>query len=162
MAALGLHCCAWAFSSCSERGLLLTAMRGLSHCGGFACCGARALGTRASVVVAHGLSSCGLRALERRLSSCGTRAVAPWHVGSSQTRARTRVPCFGRRILNHCATREVPVRFFKKEKLRGKGKYFQQMILTGTQGLRSSDEANLGTTVLNQRNGFLTMEFQSL
>ena len=29
-----------------------------SHCGGFSCCGARALGARASVVVAHGLSSC--------------------------------------------------------------------------------------------------------
>ena len=36
--------------------------------------------------------------------------VAPWHVGSSQTRARTRVPCIGRQILNHCATREA--RFF--------------------------------------------------
>ena len=34
--------------------------------------------------------------------------VAPRHVGSSQTRARTCVPCTGRRILNHCATREVP------------------------------------------------------
>ena len=44
-----------------------------SHCGGFSCCRARALGARASVVVAHRLSSCGLRALERRLSSCGTR-----------------------------------------------------------------------------------------
>ena len=32
--------------------------------------------------------------------------VAPQHVGSSQTRARTRVPCIGRRILNHCATRK--------------------------------------------------------
>ena len=42
--------------------------------GGFSCCGARALGTRASVVVARGLSSCGLWALERRLSSCGARA----------------------------------------------------------------------------------------
>ena len=29
-------------------------------------------------------------------------------MGSSQTRARTRVPCIGRRILNHCATREAP------------------------------------------------------
>ena len=28
-------------------------------------------------------------------------------MGSSQTRARTHVPCIGRRILNHCATREV-------------------------------------------------------
>ena len=45
-----------------------------SHCGGFSCCGAWALGVRASVVVAHGLSSCGLRALECRLSSCGARA----------------------------------------------------------------------------------------
>ena len=46
-----------------------------SHCSGFSCCGARALGVRASVVVASGLNSCGLRALERRLSSCGTRAL---------------------------------------------------------------------------------------
>ena len=28
-------------------------------------------------------------------------------MGSSQTRARTRVPCIGRQILNHCATREA-------------------------------------------------------
>ena len=52
-----------------------------------------------------GFSSCGSRALERRLRSCGARA--PRHVGSSPTRARTRVPCIGRRILNHCATREA-------------------------------------------------------
>ena len=45
-----------------------------SHCGGFSCCGAQALGMRASVVVTRGLSSCGSRALERRLSSCGARA----------------------------------------------------------------------------------------
>ena len=38
--------------------------------------------------------------------------VAPWHVGSSQTRAGTRVPCIGRRILNHCTTREVPKQYF--------------------------------------------------
>ena len=37
-------------------------------------CGAWALGMQASVVVAHGLSSCGSWSLERRLSSCGTRA----------------------------------------------------------------------------------------
>ena len=36
-----------------------------------------------------------------------TRLVAPRHVGSSQTRARTHVPCIGRQILNHCATREA-------------------------------------------------------
>ena len=45
-----------------------------SHCNGFSCCRARAPGMRASVVVACGLSSCGLQALERRLSSCCTRA----------------------------------------------------------------------------------------
>ena len=32
--------------------------------------------------------------------------AAPRHVGSSRTRARTRVPCIGRRILNNCATGE--------------------------------------------------------
>ena len=37
-----------------------------------------------------------------------TGPVAPRHVGSSQTRARTRVPCIGRQILNHYATREAP------------------------------------------------------
>ena len=59
-----------------------------------------------------GFSSCGSRAVECRLSSCGTRA---WrHVGSSQTRAGTRVPCIGRQILNHCATKEVPKVVFKK------------------------------------------------
>ena len=45
-----------------------------SHCGGFSCCAARALGAQASVVVARGLSSCGSRAVESRLSSCGARA----------------------------------------------------------------------------------------
>ena len=43
-------------------------------CTGFSCCGARALGTEASVVVACRLSGCGSRSLERRLSSCGARA----------------------------------------------------------------------------------------
>ena len=45
-----------------------------SHCGGFSCRGVRALGARASVVVVCGLSSRDLRALERRLSSCGAQA----------------------------------------------------------------------------------------
>ena len=40
-----LRCAAWA-----------------SHCGGFSCCRAQVLGARASVVVVHGLSSCGSRA----------------------------------------------------------------------------------------------------
>ena len=65
LAALGLHCRTQSFSSCGAWA---------SHCGGFSCCGAWALGTWASVVVAHGLSSCGSRALECRLSSCGAWA----------------------------------------------------------------------------------------
>ena len=42
LVALGLSCCAWAFSSCSERGLLFIAVRGL-------------LVEVASLVVEHGL-----------------------------------------------------------------------------------------------------------
>ena len=74
MATLGLCCCAQAFFSCGERGATLHCGERSSHYGGFSCCGARALGTWASVVVAHGLSSCGSWALERRLRSCGARA----------------------------------------------------------------------------------------
>ena len=49
------------------------------RCAGFSlrcllCCGAQALGARASVVVACRLSSCGSWALERKLSSWGTWA----------------------------------------------------------------------------------------
>ena len=54
-----------------------------------------------------GFSSCGSRDLECRLNSYDKGLVAPWHVGSSWTRAQIRVPCTGRRILNHCATRET-------------------------------------------------------
>ena len=39
--------------------------------------------------------------------------VALRHVGSSQTRARTRVPCIGKRVLNHCATGEALYNSFK-------------------------------------------------
>ena len=45
LAVLGLRCCVRA-----------------SHCGGFSCCRAWALGVQASVVVARGLSSCSMRA----------------------------------------------------------------------------------------------------
>ena len=50
LAALGLRCCAQAFSSCDERGLLFVAVRGL-----LIAVGSRFTG---SVVVARGLSSC--------------------------------------------------------------------------------------------------------
>ena len=74
LAALGLHCCTWAFSSCGNQGATLRCGARASHRSGFSCCGARALGVRASVVAACGLSSCGSWALERRLSGCGAWA----------------------------------------------------------------------------------------
>ena len=61
MAALGLCCCVQAFSSCRERGLLFVAVCGLIVVASL-CYGAQALGTRAAVVAARGLSSCGLQA----------------------------------------------------------------------------------------------------
>ena len=57
-----------------QAGATLCCSARASHCSGFSCCGSWALGTRTSVVVAHGLSSCGLLALEHGLSSCGARA----------------------------------------------------------------------------------------
>ena len=82
-AALGLHCCMQAFSSCRERGLPSSCGPQASHCGDFSYCGAQAL-----VVVAQGLTSCGSRTAgfssygrwaqelrlassEHRLNSCG-------------------------------------------------------------------------------------------
>ena len=56
---------------------VFVAARGLSlvaAMGGFSCGGTRALGVWATVVAARALSSCGLQALECRLSSCGARA----------------------------------------------------------------------------------------
>ena len=55
LAVLGLHCCARAFSSCGERGLLFIVVHGL-RIAVASRCGAWALGAQASVVVAQGLS----------------------------------------------------------------------------------------------------------
>ena len=74
LAALGPRRCAQAFSSCGEWGLLFVVVRGLLIAVACLCCGAQALGVRASVVVARRLSGCGSRALAHRLSSCGVRA----------------------------------------------------------------------------------------
>ena len=59
-----------------------------SHCRGLSCCRAQALDAQAQYLWLTGL-------------------VASRHVGSSPTRARTRVHCIGRQSLNHCATREA-------------------------------------------------------
>ena len=54
-------------------------------------------------------SRCGAQAPDAQAQQLWlTGPVAPRHVGSSQTRARTRVPCTGRQTLNHSATREAP------------------------------------------------------
>ena len=74
LAALGLCCCTRAFSRCGDWGLLFIAVHSLLIVVACLCCRERALGTRAAVVVAHGLSSCGSQAVECRLSSRGARA----------------------------------------------------------------------------------------
>ena len=61
-AAVDLHCCSQDFSRGISR---------VSLCDDFSRCAARALGTWTSIVVAHGLSCRGSRALEHRLRCCG-------------------------------------------------------------------------------------------
>ena len=57
LAVLGLHCCAWAFSSCGEWGLLFLAVVGfLTAVTSLVAERAQALGVQTSAVVAHGLS----------------------------------------------------------------------------------------------------------
>ena len=94
LSALGLRCCARAFSSCGEQGLLFIAVRKLlivvaspvvEH--GLQACGLQQLKHAGSVVVAHGLQgagsvvvACRLQGMQASvvvvhgLSSCGTRA----------------------------------------------------------------------------------------
>ena len=105
MAVLGLPCSMQASFSCVEQGLLFVAV-------------GRPLIAVASLVAEYGLQACGLqqlwladsRAQAQQLWHMGL--VAPWHVGSSQTKDRTCVSCIGRWILIHCATREVPIILF--------------------------------------------------
>ena len=74
---LSLRCCVRLFLVPASGGLLSSCSARASHCGGFSCCRARALGARASVVVACGRSSCGSQTPERRLISCGPQAQGP-------------------------------------------------------------------------------------
>ena len=96
----------WVFVS--VRGLsLVVASGGHSslRCGGHSSSRCAGLSLSRPLVAEHRLQT-------RRLSNCGSRAEllrGMWE--SSQTRARTRVPCIGRQILNHCATREAPLLF---------------------------------------------------
>ena len=84
---------AQALSSCSEQRLLSSWGARTSHCSDISY-GAQILGCT-------GFSSYGSKA------SCSKDL-------SSQNRDRTRVPCIGRRILNHWTTREVPFLMFLK------------------------------------------------
>ena len=84
------------YSSFSLPWLLLwstgSRLAGFSSCRhGLSSCGVQALGTRASVVAARGLSNCCSWAPEDDLSSCSSMGlVALQHVGSSLTRGRAR------------------------------------------------------------------------
>ena len=85
LAVLGLPCCLGS-SPVAVHGLLSAVLP---------CCGAQAPGSWASEATAPGWAREGL--------------VAPRHVESSLIRDRTRVPCVGRRIIYHWATREAPL-----------------------------------------------------
>ena len=61
-----------------------------SHCGGFYCHEACALGVRAQELRSPGL-------------------VAPRHGGSFWSRDWTHIPCFGRQILNYWTTKSLPL-----------------------------------------------------
>ena len=88
LAALDPHRCTRAFSSCSEPGLLCS-------------CVARLLIVGLLLLQSTGSRVCGL-------SLWLTDLVPSKHVGSSQTRDQTCVPCIARQILNSWTTREVP------------------------------------------------------
>ena len=92
----------WVFGSC-EGPLQLRQVGATPHRGAGTAPhrGARALHHRSP-------SRCGAQAPDAQAQQLWlTGPAAPWHVGSSQTRARTRVPCISRQTLNHCATREA-------------------------------------------------------
>ena len=69
-------------------GLTLRRSVWVSHCGGFSCCRAWALGTRAPVVAVLGLESTGSIVVVQSV-------VVPRQVRSSWTRDGTHVSCIG-------------------------------------------------------------------
>ena len=103
--------------SVARRLSLVAASRGYSllQCAGFSLqrllllrnTGSRCIGFNSCSTRAQWLRHTGPRV--RRLQQLWHMGlVALRHVGSSRTRDRTHVPGIGRRILNHCAAREVP------------------------------------------------------
>ena len=67
----------------------------------------------------RGPSRCGAQAPDAQAQQLWpTGPAAPRHVGSSQTRARTRVPCISRHTPNHWATREALSILIAKKEVR--------------------------------------------
>ena len=95
-ALLSLCCWAQVFSSCSKWGLLFVGVW-VSHCGGFSCWVAQALGTRASVVAARGFSSWGAHAYF---------LLGVWNLPGPEVEPESLA---WQGILNHCTTREAPL-----------------------------------------------------
>ena len=81
--------------------------------GGYSSCGAWLLLAVLLVLQSTGSRALGLQLLQPPGSKAQAHwlwhrgLVAPWHVGSSRTRGRTRVSCIGRHILYHWAAREA-------------------------------------------------------
>ena len=76
--------------------------------------------------------------------------VALQHVGSSRTRAQTHVPCIGRQILNHCATREVPenVKFLLIKRMRNRKQWSKLLVRWFS---RENSKHQREATLLNTR-----------
>ena len=87
LAVLGLGCCGSSVAIGRDYCLF---RKTISHCGGFSCFRARAVGYM-------GLSGC----------STWAQQLCHGHVGSSRTRDQTCVPCIGKQTLVHYITRKV-------------------------------------------------------
>ena len=87
-AVLGLQCCARAFSSCKSRAYSLVVVHGLLFAVASRC-RVQALGVQASVLAAHGLSSCGTWAYMPHymwgLPRPGTESMSPALAGGLKT-----------------------------------------------------------------------------
>ena len=80
-------------------GYSLVGGAGDSHCGGFSCCGVRAVGAWASVVSLNGL---------RCPTACG---IFP-DQGSNPCPKPVSLPCIYRQVLNHWTAREIQPKAF--------------------------------------------------
>ena len=85
----GSFCCAWAFPSCSERGLLSSCGTSASHCWDVSCCGAWSLGHMGSVAAAGARGSEVVVHVLSRPAACRIFWI----------RDQTHVPCIVRQVL---------------------------------------------------------------